>query len=429
MAVSTKVGAFNTGTGAAGSTVDVTCGFQPKAIILWCVGRTETTDAVTRDDLAMSVGFGKDDSTRFCVALSDDDGAGTHAGGNVIRSDSILTTLDIAGATDGLLDLSAVASWPADGFQVTIDDQFAESVRVGFLAIGGSDITDVNIGSYTVTAGANPRTEDVTTVGFQPDIVFTLQSPSTANTPSTAAANIVLGAGISSTKQAIASWATDPGATTDDTGSYCWVGGEFSGCHNVTDPLHMNERYGLNSMLSNGFRIDVPEDGATRAFIHMSIKGGSWDLGDLSTRADTNDIAVTGLSFQPKALFFVSAARAESTQDAATAVLHASIGAATGASEQHAQAARSEDVGSTNMRCGNAVEHDQVYIHLDPISTDGEAETLLGLMRLKSIEATGFTCSCDADADDAANFVWWVAVGDAAGASATYPGADGCGVF
>ena len=72
-----------------------------------------------------------------------------------------------AATLDGIADFK---SMDADGFTLTIDDQFAQDYRICYLALGGDDLTNVFIGNKAFPEATGNY--DVTGVGFQPDAVL-----------------------------------------------------------------------------------------------------------------------------------------------------------------------------------------------------------------------------------------------------------------
>ena len=418
MALSTKVTSFNTGTGAAGTTIDVTLGFQPKAIWVWWSGRTETTDTVARANQHIGYGFGKDSTNRFCVGQPRQDGQASEVGGEWIRNDAIVRlSTENPNTANGRLDIDATGNWPSDGIRFIVDEVFGSSLRVHIAAIGGTDITNVDLGTVALPASG---TVDVTSLSYQPDIVFGLQS-NHAGLPNASGASgqICFGVGISSSKQLVHAHNLDPGAPSGDGGSYLLDGVEIVALMDSADMTALGVRAALSTMLSNGFRLNKLEGAGTPSFCWMTIKGGQWDMGSILTQTDTTTDITGSPSFNgqtPALIFFESACRAESTQDVATVPCRWTKGAATGASEEAAMAAYGED-GSANTRVGTAVEHDACYVNLAAIANDGDAQTIQGSMHVTATGANSFTCRMT-DADPSQSFVAWVAVAPNAGGGA-----------
>src|SRR5262245_12801663 len=170
MGVSCKVGAFSTGTGAVNSTQDITCGFQPMAVIVWFSGMSGSSDAAAYGNSLMGHGFFSR-TQRACTVSGEDNGASSMSCCCGFRGDCFIATLTVNTNTwDGMVDVDAFANWPSDGFRLIVDDVMPLDLRVGFIAFGGSDITDVSV---DVLTGATSGNFDFTLSGsFQPDVVF-----------------------------------------------------------------------------------------------------------------------------------------------------------------------------------------------------------------------------------------------------------------
>lgn len=418
MALSTKLTSFNTGTGVAGTTIDVTLGFQPRAVILWWNGRTETTDAVARANAHIGYGFATDDTHRSCVSSARLNANTAEDASCTTRDDSVVFRLTPAGVANGALDVRPVANWPADGISFIVDTQFGASMRVHLLAIGGSDITDADVGGFAASASVGVDTDVVVNGAFQPSVVFFLQAHRTViNTIATSSANISLGVGISGAKQAVHALGVDDGSGSGDSGCYNGEGFECSAVLGDGAPDTTIERLAFVQMNADGFRVNTVKNsgGGSRLLGYLALAGSSWDIGSLLTQTDTTtESTVSGLAFQPAAIVFASGARDEATADAGSLPSRATVGAATSSTEQAAMAETGTQ-GSANTRVGTAVEHDAIYVNLLEAGADGDPQTIQGSMKLNSVQADGFK-TIMTDADPAQSFVWWVAVGSAAAA-------------
>jgi hypothetical protein len=148
VAFSAKVGAFNTGTGAVASTVVVNdVGFQPVALIVWYSLSTSTgTDSTGAGNLNYGIGFATGASDRRTCSIQVENGSNSADTDRFTTDAALVQTITIGGATAGLLD---VQSFDSGGFTLVVDDQFPSSIRVHYLALGGSDITNAATGSFT----------------------------------------------------------------------------------------------------------------------------------------------------------------------------------------------------------------------------------------------------------------------------------------
>jgi len=409
-----KVGAFSTGTGAVNSTQDITCGFQPKAIIFWWTGMTDTTDACTFGDCLMGIGFATQ-TERYRQNLTDDNGAGSQASSATTDNTSCVAVAVVHTTTlDGALDIDTFANWPSDGFRLIVDDVMPIDMRVGFMAFGGDDITDVDLHLYQEATGANSPN-----VGFAPDVLFWGTRHLTSG-----AGSFSLGVSTAGQLNACVMGGTDEGSASADTATYC--GTEVAAATiNTATPTTLATTSVVSALTSTGWDVTTVGGPVNRAV--LAIKGGKWKSGTLSTRTDGNGIAITGLGGTPKGVMVGSGNRAQDTSTTGTTPLKVSIGAATSTTERHAQTYVSQH-GSANMRVVRAVEHDELYINVTAPGSDGAdgaSGTVEGLMDVQSVDSDGFTFVMD-NADSSAFFAWYVMCGETAAtdtnsAAAYYP--------
>jgi hypothetical protein len=181
MALQAKVGSFDTGTDVVSSSVIVTgVGFQGKVAIFWWSGRTGSSDAVGSAHALRGIGFAISSSSRRAVTTRSEDAAtSSDTAKGHYDSACVVVFSGTANAVDGLLDF---ASFDADGFTLTVDDQFSASFRIHYLVLGGSDLTDYALGTFITAAGTGD--EAYTGVGFEPDcLLFLSANTGTPNAP------------------------------------------------------------------------------------------------------------------------------------------------------------------------------------------------------------------------------------------------------
>lgn len=400
MALSSKVGSFNTGTGALGTTVVVNdVGFQPKVVFFWWNGRTGTTDAAGRANHQRGFGAGTSATDRrFIASLSQDTPTSmvtneTQGNAQVI---GITTTAD---AIDGLLDIQTL---DAGGFTLVVDDVFTASYRIHYLALGGADITNVETGQFTGAATA--VSQDVTSLSFQPDFVLVFGSgQTTSNNTVRADSRIFMGAASGASNQAVWAGASNDGAATSQAMSYSRSGEFISTLGTAVTGLE--DRATFTSFLSNGFRVNwTTVTTGSLAHYFVVIKGGSFKVDSVTTQTDTTTAIVETVGFQPTGVFMVSAGRAESTSGTPTDDDELSMGAFTSTTARVAMSMSDDDAAGTAV-VGTGVSHDEAYQNLAAASGAVEGE-----MDVQSIDSSGFTMIMD-DADPVASFVWYAAFG------------------
>ena len=410
MALQSFVGSFNTGTGAATTTVVVTgVGFVPKSIIFWWSGRSESTDTIGRASHVRGFGVANSATDRRAIVNKVVDAAANADTQRAHDNAACILSVSVAAAIDGQIDLQ---SMDADGFTLVVDDAMPLDLRVNFMALGGDSLTNVQSGQFqaaTVTGN-----QDITGVGFQPDFVMVFGIEyATAPPSATGYAPFLIGAAVSSSQQGILVTASEDTVSTMDTFSYC-TDDEFIANSSAED-TSIETRADFVSFLSDGFRINWIEIIAGARYHHyLALKGGNYVVGNLLTQTDTvTDIVESGFGFQPSGAMFFSAGVAKSTNDVSSNNDRVSIGAFSGVSTRGAQGTLDE-YNLTDSEVTTAIEFDEVYVN---IKTDS---TIDGLMDVKSIDSDGFTMIMD-DADPAQAFVWYIAFGAAAAAGGVIP--------
>ena len=413
MAVAAAVGTLLIDTGAIGTTYAVSgLTFQPTAVILWWGGRSDSVDAQGVADVMAGIGFAVSTSDRRCQAVRSQNGAGTSVTQTAYRDDACVTTMTNARAVDGLADLQ---SMDAGGFTLVIDDAFATAIRASYLALGG-DVALAATGQFKNPTGAGNA--DVTGLSFQPDCVLFLSTRETATPPvaSTVDAIMGFGAAVSPSQRGVIGFMLVDAQGTSNT--FCY-GFDAECLTSLNTPGGTNStvrRADFVSFLSDGFRLNWLETSATLYFnFFLALKGGQYAVGKLLTQIDTTtSIPSEQLPFAPRAVLFASHNKAKSTQDTPQDDAEWSIGAATSTTSRTAQGFIDRDGRATTI-CATAIEVDEAYVNQSSAATP-VVEGLMDLSSMVSGQFNGFTSIMD-DADPSAAFVWYLAVGDAAGAT------------
>jgi len=400
----TRVGAFNIGTGGVGTTVPVVgVGFQPTVVLLWWSGRTTSVDSAGTANHQRGFGVAISTTDRRAVCSQSQDGVDAiNVQRAAHRADEAICSLTTGGATDGLADLS---SMDPDGFTMMVDDTFATNLRIHYLALGGSTLTNAATGMFTESAATG--NQDITTVGFQPDAVILFSAMIGADPPGIAADSAIMvgfAAGPGNPNDLVRAGGSDDGPNVQQTISYHRAGESialFDSAITLT-----TARAEVDAWLSNGFSLNWNERAGSRRIHYLALKGGTYLVGDLNTlTVAASTIVESGFGFSPKASLFLSHNKAQSAVDTVQAHDELSLGAFSSATARGAQCVIDED-GVDPSDVGTAVEHDEVYCNL---STGMAIE---GLMDVQSVDSDGFTLIMD-DPDPVASFVGYMAFGQA----------------
>ena len=181
MALKCEVGTFTVPGSTGNQTISlVDTGFGTiAALLLWM--SYETAEADTGADLRFSQGLGTyrgAAAVQYHNAVISVDGVGTSDSannggtGSILRGFSDATpTNDFEADLTSLGDAQFVINW--------VDLPTTASLKCNYLALGGAEITDALVGSFTTT-GAGAGTQDVTvTAGFgKPDLILVIHGTS-----------------------------------------------------------------------------------------------------------------------------------------------------------------------------------------------------------------------------------------------------------
>jgi hypothetical protein len=403
VALSTKVAAFTwLSTDPAGTTYDVTLGFQPKLVFVYHLGSASSTDTVGRGSARMSFGAAKDGTTRAASGLHSSD-----ANTNQVYIGWHSTTAVALQAT-GTLDVDAVANWPSDGIRFVVDIQSSATVRVGVLALGGSDLTAVTVGSFQ-EPGATGNQTIAHGLGATPTGVIFFTGGLATAPPATATTGpmcLTLGAYDGASSWVITQFGDD-GATSSTNCSYVVNTQVLAmGLEGVT----LNARATAVSLDATNITINWAARAATRYIFYAAWVGGLFDCGSVSTRTDTTPFTGPTAGFVPKASLFASAARPASVTNDPTGHGQLSLGLATSASERLAQS-MIDVTGLLNTQVSTALETDAVYAR---ISTD-VTPAIAALMDVTNMAVDPMALVMDA-ADPSASLVLMASWGGLAGA-------------
>lgn len=397
-------------TAAVNTTFDVSCGFQPKAILFFWSGRSSVGQGEASQ--AWGMGFAVSTSSRRVYNHYAEHGVGTGNSAMSWRQDSCIATLVPTDAVGGRADLNALS---ADGFQLIIDDQFPADLIVGWIAYGGDDITDTVITDFTggTATGNQDINVGVNLATGRDDKALILLGPVdgllAANVTSTFAQwSMGVVAGDVPINACLSGDSAD-GLASPVTNGWCALGrcasrtGESGGAPTVTT------RGSVTTWLSNGFRINWAEiEGVNgNPFSVLTLNGGRWEVGEFITRTDTNPQAVL-TKYKVKGLFFGSAGRAESADDVSTNPHELIVGAAAGSNR--ASAGMLDKHASATTDIGIAFDDAAFYVNQSTAATiviEGKAD-------LGGLGDTGFTFQMT-DADPSAAFVFFLAAGEKVG--------------
>lgn len=161
-----RVSAHTTSTAVATQNVTVNTGFgQPDLIMFLSHGYTSL---FSQQDARLMVGFGKSDTERAAFIHTFEDASASMTLASWFRSDACMLFLGSGVTADAIVDLSARASWPTDGYQLAYDDQASLSFHFASLSIKGTFTSTIGTSSM-LTSGS---TQDLALASGTPKGAF-----------------------------------------------------------------------------------------------------------------------------------------------------------------------------------------------------------------------------------------------------------------
>lgn len=382
--------------------------FQPKAIRFISCGHTAGGGGGGNGMVMMGMAAattGGGGTKQRCSVTLDQDGITSFNHRSANRSDACIVALTTGGAVDGQ---AALTTFNADGFTVNRSNAFSVDIRVMAICYGGTDITDIEIGTYnTPIAGTPPFTEDITT-GFtcvdNEAIGFLMSCRGPADNGGAVDSDLALGAFTSPSSQyAYCGGANDANASVTQCIKHLDTTQCYAGVNAAVTSLIRRAQF--TSWITNGFRLQWNEIFTQSAVVYwMVIKGGKWKILSGTTATTATTVSVAGTGFTVVGGVVLSHLTGQNSVDAVSAGDQMSIGGFSGPTNRACHSHLNEDNVATSS-VAQRVEHAEVYAQIN------NAGTVVGLMDVQSLESDGVTFVMD-DPDPAGNFFVVECVGE-----------------
>ena len=183
--------AINTSTGNQAITG---IGFTPKIVLFYPT--IQTADGVVVDAY-FGFGVAISSTERSAICANSEDAQPTSDCSSE-TTDVLCILMDDVGASSTLYAADFVTQ-DGDGFTVNVTTAPGSGFRVGFLALGGDDLTDVAIGNFG--AATSDGNQSISGVGFQPEAMLAFGIRNLAAAASATQFFPSLGGAVSNTKQ------------------------------------------------------------------------------------------------------------------------------------------------------------------------------------------------------------------------------------
>ncbi len=397
--------------------------FQPKALRFYWIGLDSAGVDVASEAVnsRRGVGFATGTSSRRSVSSFSQDTAATSNCGSGACDDAVACTTDGAGATDGKLDLSAIAS---DGFTLIVDDQGVADITVFWEAWGGDDILVAAVGDIAEPAATG--NQDYTVTGFvagatdQVVMFAGVQSTAAVNTAQAGDSGMHVGFAASATAadNVTVCGNSDDASTAMDTDGYC----QSDECLSMVVVAGGTTcaRAVLTQFGTDNFRLNwLTRQTTNRRSVFLAIKGGSWKSGSFTIAGNTlnNTAAVSGLAWKPIGLSLIGRMTAESTAGAPGANDRIGLGTGTTTSSRRSMGMLDEDATvSSACEIDTTIQYDQVLCY------PSTAGALLTAYDISSMDAGGFTLINDLAGGVASEWIGYLTFASGTAISASCSG-------
>ncbi len=397
MGLDVQVGTFvlNTSTGNQ----VIPCNFKAKVIFFYPTIQTANGIAV---DFSGNFGVATQDLEQFAISTTDEDGQVTTDTTRRISLTDCMIVMD-AGDPSSITYRASIVTIGATSFTINLSTAPGSAFRVGFLALGGSDIDETKIGEFD-TPGSIGQV-DISGVGFQPAFLLTsfvdsASIPANANT-----LNLGIGAAISILSSGAIGLTSANGAGTSNTRR---AQDTQSLIHQAnTGGTITNEAY-LTFFGTDGFTLDFTTSTLVKAVAYLAISGSiKLAIGSFNSQNSSGSFSVTGIGFEGSAGMFWSWNRV--ADPAVQTGLELSLGMV------------DDDI--NQFTAGGISEHGVGTSNTDHWSDDGliyqnydNAQTQEGAISFTSWDSDGFTLN-QTDADPTTNEILYIIFGSVPPAS------------
>jgi hypothetical protein len=317
MSLDAKAGSFALN-GTTGNQAITGVGFQPKVVLfLWNRLLADGTDV----EGAINFGVGISSSARRAAGFRSTDNSASSANAAWNRNNSCIFI-------NGLIVVDFV-SQDSDGFTINVTTNTpANAIIVNYLALGGTDLTDVAVG--TIAAKTTTGNEPYTGVGFQPTALMLFAGKwSTDQLDTSTNGAFTFGFATSSAARGAVGERSRNGSNPQvsrhrQSTSKVAVSLTDAGVFTEAD---------LVSFDSDGFTLNYTTAGGTADIIYyLALRGPQVKVGALDQPTSTGNQTTSGIGFTPKALILASANDTSANNDATNNNGQVSIGWGTSSS-------------------------------------------------------------------------------------------------
>jgi len=300
-----KYGSFAKPNATTGNQSVTEVGFQPKVVMFF--GNGLTADGNTTG-VQEYFGAATSSTKRAVIATAIGDGV-TNNGSKRFSNALIISQITANGASPVVSAEADFVSLDADGFTINWTTCDATQRIVNYIALGGTDLTNANVGSFTAPTSAIDKA--VTGLGFQPDALILFDNavtttPTAVGNSNNPAFNMGFVVGTSKQNSRVATRGTATNGS--------WAYQRTNSAINTVDKVGGLVRTAtIKTMDADGFTMNFSVAPANAVYLnYIALKGGQYDTGSFNQATTTGNQSVT-TGFQPAGVLFQSANLATAT--------------------------------------------------------------------------------------------------------------------
>ena len=305
MAVNARAGAVALNLVTGNQTI-TGLGFAPKLVLFQS---TPDTSNIVTSIANAHYSYGAFDGVNQAVAMANErNGVATSDNQSRMDTGHVILVADPAGTST--VDYSATGvSLNADGFTINVDNAPPINYRMGYMAIGGSDIANVKVGSFLSNGGVGSLA--TTGIGFQPDVIIVFSSFVSGAMP-ISMGDAMMGFGFANSALSVNQWASGSWALDGTTGvlNASRSCGEGFVVWQPTTGSTVGLKASLLSFDPDGFTLNwtVHNTVVQHNLFYIAIKGGAGFQSNVSSvilsATNGGSVSKTGLGFDPKVGIF-----------------------------------------------------------------------------------------------------------------------------
>ncbi|HWO56524.1 MAG TPA: hypothetical protein VNN55_03045 [bacterium] len=376
MALSAASGSLTVPTVTGNQTI-TGVGFQPKVVLFLAIPATADGSVATA---AQGFGVGVSSTNRRSSAAASRDNVASSDTAAGIDNSKCIYLMDYAAT---ILCAADLVSMDSDGFTLNWTTANGTQYVVLYLALGGTDLTNVTTGQFTErTATGN---QSVTGVGFAPDclMLFAYRGTGTAPPSNSAAGDVRFRLGVGT---AAGQWQLNGqsrnGQVAAITNRYQRTNSIYSRINDAADSVA--KEASLVSLDSDGFTLNYSvADTAAYYIFYVALKGASVGVTSFNQPTATGNQSISGFGFTPKAVLLASFNAAAAT----TVQVHNRYSLGIGTSSSARGAIWSGDTDAADpMICDSFLDRTKII----KLATEG-TPTVDAEADLVSLDADGFT--------------------------------------